>query len=59
MSCPVLHNCGNVRRIFRTSVVVITLHDVVGTRAPRMTDGAARLLSTGVVSRSPLSANAA
>jgi hypothetical protein len=58
MSCPVLHNCGNVRRIFRTNVVVMTLHDVVGTRAPRMTDGALQLLSTAG-SRSPLPANAA
>jgi hypothetical protein len=47
MSCPVLHNCGNVRRIFRTNVVVITLHDGVATHVPRMTDGAAQLLSTG------------
>jgi hypothetical protein len=59
MSCPVMHNCGNVPPIFRADFVVTALTGVDAIRAPRTSGGAARLLPSGAVSRSPLSGNAA
>jgi hypothetical protein len=49
MSWRVMHIRGDVPRVFRTNMVVTTLHDVVAICARCTTDGAVRLLSAGAL----------